>query len=653
MYRITGLKLHNICQHADFECSISAGLTAVTGRNGSGKTTLFRALVYGLTGLVDGSWGTQQTLQKDGTADPGFVIVDFVDDQGSSYQIRRYSISSTKFKLADTVIKDGDVVAQRRKAVDAYMEEVFGMPCQMMFQLCWSRQGELAQLLVSPPAVVGAFLTQLFNAQYLEKLRAVIKDATARIPTYAGGDGARLKELTDNLQSLDLPECPDKVLQGMEQELEEACSLEKSLLVKCSAPLSECDRLTALGRLNSEMSEIWNTAKETKAKIAESRNMDLGKLHGDRNVMALMIQECTATLADKRVALADSQQKIKSFEAEITRLDASMNPEVKHCTLCGALLTDVNDYRMKLLAASSANDGTMQVDVSNWKEQYSTRLEAIRRYRDDCAKQIEETQKHLDELRESAAAIDEDIRKAEGCVVLKTQLEQLKELYNSKKQMAANLKGMTGYLDSDKQELDKVKELISSLKGRIADLRARVASAGVMKAEIDQLSKAVQEQAKCTEARKHLDNIRDALSQTRAQARYMRYKILLLNKALARTMQLTGMPFTLKLNPDDRLFSYTTKDGYSHPASHLSGAQQSMSAVAFQMALYSIAVPRMNLYLVDEPTEALDNGNKMVMASMFDRLNRMLPKADGTMLIITRDQPVIDSCGQLIEIGEN
>ena len=71
------------------------------------------------------------------------------------------------------------------------------------------------------------------------------------------------------------------------------------------------------------------------------------------------------------------------------------------------------------------------------------------------------------------------------------------------------------------------------------------------------------------------------------------------------------------------------------------------------MALYSIAVPRMNLYLVDEPTEALDNGNKMVMASMFDRLNRMLPKVDGTMLIITRDQPVIDSCGQLIEIGEN
>ena len=35
------------------------------------------------------------------------------------------------------------------------------------------------------------------------------------------------------------------------------------------------DRLTALGRLNSEMSEIWNTAKETKAKIAESRNVDL------------------------------------------------------------------------------------------------------------------------------------------------------------------------------------------------------------------------------------------------------------------------------------------------------------------------------------------------------------------------------------------
>ena len=60
MYTITQLELRNICQYDHYTVDIAQGLMAVCGKNGSGKTTLLRALMYGLTGLVDGSWGTQQ-----------------------------------------------------------------------------------------------------------------------------------------------------------------------------------------------------------------------------------------------------------------------------------------------------------------------------------------------------------------------------------------------------------------------------------------------------------------------------------------------------------------------------------------------------------------------------------------------------------------
>ena len=63
MITLTHVKLKNFCQYDEFETDINTGLTAIVGRNGSGKTTLLRAIAYGLTGLVDGSWGTQSDLQ--------------------------------------------------------------------------------------------------------------------------------------------------------------------------------------------------------------------------------------------------------------------------------------------------------------------------------------------------------------------------------------------------------------------------------------------------------------------------------------------------------------------------------------------------------------------------------------------------------------
>jgi hypothetical protein len=88
------------------------------------------ALAYGLTGLVDGGWGTQKSLQRDGTATPGFVEVRLTDGT-DGLSVRRYSTSDAKF--ADAVSRNGRIEVQRRKAVDAFMANVFGMSPALFF----------------------------------------------------------------------------------------------------------------------------------------------------------------------------------------------------------------------------------------------------------------------------------------------------------------------------------------------------------------------------------------------------------------------------------------------------------------------------------------------------------------------------------------
>ena len=202
MYRVTHVTLHNICQYSDTSFNLDVGLTAVCGRNGNGKTNLLRALVYGLTGLVDGGWGSQQTLQKDGTADPGYVSVT-LSGSDEKLVIRRFSVSGPKFP--DTIVHvRGDeqaTVAQRRKEVDAYLESVFGIPCSLLFQICWGRQNQLPILLTAPSSVISTFLSNVFTTKYLEYVRDKIKTVLGTIASYDGVD-AVLKEQKERLIAL-------------------------------------------------------------------------------------------------------------------------------------------------------------------------------------------------------------------------------------------------------------------------------------------------------------------------------------------------------------------------------------------------------------------------------------------------------------------
>lgn len=655
MFRITGLRLTNICQHAALKTDIKPGLTAVIGRNGSGKTSLLRALVYGLTGLVDGSWGSQQSLQKDGSVVVGSVEVDFTDGN-ETYTVKRCAAASPKFP--DVVFDSkGNTLAQRRQKVNDYMETVFGMPCPLMFQVCWGRQGELASLLKATPATVSTFLSQVFDTKQLEKIREKLKLQLDTIAQFPSSCGDRLQADKEALEAL-LPESQlQTTVDALSAAHTKAANSLQQLLLKQSNAISKEDyesakqaletRLAGLQQALAELNFATSPAKpedslqSLQAQLSEAERKH-SKLTQSSLTCSFNLKEIEGKLEATNKELEQTRQQWKTFTEQIKQA------ETHTCMFCGGEVTNHEAYKKAMLKfAFSCDDFAKSETAQQEKEQaLQQQIQLLEETKASLKSLMAETAAGLEAAETTKLDLAEKINSAlywkltGGIEDAKHNLETLNGTQVLDENLAAAISSVEDEVQNISAKLNEARNnLIETRANRILLERAIEASSKLVKqAEIN------------TEARRVLSFIRDALSQPRAQARYLRTRIERLNLELARYLTLTGMPFSLKLDPDSRTFVFTTPEGVQHPASHLSGAQQAMSAVALQMALFAVMQPNLNLYLIDEPTESLDDGNKATMADMFAKMQAMLPSVEGTMLIVTRDDPVIASCGNTIEV---
>lgn len=655
MFRITGLRLTNICQHAALTTDIKPGLTAVIGRNGSGKTSLLRALVYGLTGLVDGSWGSQQSLQKDGSVVVGNVEVDFTDGS-ETYTVKRCAAASPKFP--DVVFDSkGNTLAQRRQKVNDYMETVFGMPCPLMFQVCWGRQGELASLLKATPATVSTFLSQVFDTKQLEKIREKLKLQLDTIAQFPSSCGDSLKADKEALEAL-LPESQlQTTVDALSAAHTKAANSLQQLLLKRSNAISKEDYESAKQALEERLADLQQALAELnfatspakpedslqslQAQLSEAERKH-SKLTQSSLTCSFNLKEIEGKLEATNKELEQTRQQWKTFTEQVKQA------ETHTCMFCGGEVTNHEAYKKAMLKfAFSCDDFAKSETAQQEKEQALQQQIQLQ----------EETKASLKSLMTETAAGLEAAETTKLDLAEKINVALYWKLTNDIEDVKHNLDTLGGTPVLD----DELAAAISSAEDEVQNISAKLNEARntlietranriLLERAIEASSKLVKQAEINTEARRVLSFIRDALSQPRAQARYLRTRIERLNLELARYLTLTGMPFSLKLDPDSRTFVFTTPEGVQHPASHLSGAQQAMSAVALQMALFAVMQPNLNLYLIDEPTESLDDGNKATMADMFAKMQAMLPSVEGTMLIVTRDDPVIASCGNTIEV---
>ena len=668
MLSLAKIKLHNICQYFDHEVELAPGMSAVVGRNGIGKSNLCRALVYGLTGIVDGSWGSQTDLQKDGTTDPGYVQVE-MRDGNVEYTVRRYSIkpnAGKTFQDALTIVKGSEtsLLAVRRKEVNTELEKLYGVSCQILFQICWVRQGRLDALMTAPAGVINPMLQLMFSMQRFEKVRDVLATVI--------GDVARFPDVSYDISQAEKA-LAELALPGniadlkARRELLAKTRMEFAVATQGGA-MSMSERDKALVFVQKQAERLREFLDKVKPKLGPRpdvpESLDVTQFWSQYNSLRAEIDAVKGRLHEQEMERGTQTVRFDAVYPngmlmldEHNKMYDKLKDVPKTCHLCGGTVVNVEAYsnaRCKMLTGCDTFKD-WQHQAAQEEREHNERVNKIRSKIDECDKRIAELKEVL-EKHETEMKLLEDMKEAVQAFGAWSQLEsEIRSAESSLKMAEADIEKYQTcrvYPDDVDVQMRQLDVEIADIDARLDDADVAAKRQSTLQTMLD-MYKAQQEKAELSsKVINVLTTLRDLFSAGNAQSIYLNGRIDMMNNLLDEYMKAAEMPFRLYLDKEEHVFKYETADGFLHPADHLSGAQKSMSAVALQMALITVVAPNINVCILDEPAEALDGSNKVLMADMLARMSRMLPSVDGTMLVVTRDQQIIDSCGSTIEIGE-
>ena len=582
-----------------------------------------------------------------------------------------------KFPDSVTEFKDGNYteVATRRKTVDAYLGELYGISCSLLFQLVWGRQGQLDLLLTAPAAYISTFLSSVWNTKYLEILRDRLKGAIDQIAAMADP----MPEITTTAKELEELKTKSKdylkILGELENQLKDLRAQKDQISANITSASVEEAKQRAI--LTERLRQIEARINEVLQKLADA-DLDAVKDKPVSEIAAALdeaesslsglsdgisaLQQQAADLANILGPLSQEHKqaidKLDEAERQKERIDSFVGSDRSTCAFCGGHVDDDDAYMGHIMIALGYPSGSS----------YATFLENIK----ILTKKAYDLRNEYDRISDRRNAI---IKSISDTSFQRADLQRLRDQLAVQLITAKNLQEY-GLLDEQRQSVQEeltpyttdtksseyeqamqiIKDKIETAEQTQSQLQqASMSTAGRVEAltQIQERLEVEKEQYDVnSSARAVLSQLRDVFSQQRAQARYFASKAVELNQHLEAFLELTGMPFNLRLDPDTRIFSYTTEDGFEHPTAHLSGAQKNISAVALQMALVEVIKPNINLFLFDEPSESLDVENKIVMSELFRRMNRMLPSIGGTMLIVSRDEQLIESCENIININQ-
>lgn len=676
MFRLTRLKMHNICQYEDIDVPLELGLMAVCGRNGSGKTTLLRGLVYALTGLVDGSWGNQTDLQKDGTADPGWVELTLTDHT-RDLTIRRFSTSGVKF--ADTVTEHTSegtaVVAQRRRTVDSYLSGIYGIPCDLLFQICWGRQGQMDTLLTAPAAFINSFLSSVFDTKYMETIRSKLKIQIDTVAQLSASCLDAIEVSKGILNDFPLSFIQDKekhvtemdaeidnILKGLAHievqirnapdpvEWEQAKRTEEDKLNMCKRELHALS-LEPVVREDGPAPEFF--AKDLSAEL-HSIEISLNQITNDYRLKDSQYQSALKQVDQQK-------ERLEQVERNHSEKVARLNEPSTICHLCKGTIVDTEAYELNKVRMITGLDSReaferahledvrlLQKGITDWE----TRANALNEELSGLFKRTDELVKYQEDIKQKFSYATEYEAWESYTQRVQSYKDQIEQLQAHLKQLEDNPPATEELHVVYKQQQSILQSYKTNRANLIAEINDLKAGRAMHEMSLEENTKLAQQYEINKEARQVLVKLRDVFSQHRVQARYLKSKISELNDKIAEFLRLTDMPFSLTLNEETHVFEYVTAEGFTHPAAHLSGAQKNISAVVLQMAIFEVVQPNINLFLVDEPSESLDDENKIIMADLFQRMNRMLPAIEGTMMIVSRDMQLIDSCENVLNVSE-
>lgn len=639
MIQIQKLTLFNFCQFHTFTLSMTTGLTKISGPNGSGKTTVFRALVYGLTGWCDPSWGTQTDLQKDDEPIPGFVSLDLLVD-GEVYTLKRFTGSGTK--LNDTLCKDDKIIVKNRKAVNSWLEDRLSLPVGVLAQLMWLRQENASWLLTATASQLNQFLGLIFNTKKLEDLRKPIKEACDQIPKiYAETEDAINSMESDLSRLIQSKAAVETSISSLETSVQEA----KAELMKFdTGGMSKAEKETSMSSLSSQIKSLLS-------QIALLGDMQEVK-PPDNAVLEDAKQEVNdqdSICGNAESSIACTQRLLQDNLKVQERLQQMKIPS--SCELCGSVLKDdvaktYLDKKASVVFGSNICYESTLHEVSDTVSKLQTDLEDMNAVYSEAKQELELKQAALDRLLRQQTDALAYAQYVQTKCTLQTSLDAL---VNELKRVSA----IEPYIGAENRDAaaSAVKELTDSLQSSIQQRDSLIGSIAALETSIRTNRNNLVLAKRNEKARDLLSMARDILSQSRAQARYLNSKIDSLNADVEHYLSMSEMPFTLYLDKEDHTFKYKMQGSDTpHQAGMLSGAQKAAAAIAIQMSLVTTAAPDLTTLLVDEADASLSQENKFIAARLYRTLSQSLSGISGSVLIISQSDAVASECDREVDV---
>lgn len=649
MFKLSKITLSNACQYTDLTLTLESGISAIVGPNGTGKSNFLRLIMYGLTGLVDGSWGTQSDLQKDGALIPGYVDIRIADSD-QSYNIRRYFIDAVKFP--DTVTSEtGTIIASRRVKVNAWLEDALGAPLPVIFKLLWGRQEGFEWLLCAASSVISDFMTDLFDLSQFASLRSKIGSALKLLyhyPDRSADIAAASRAVTEYSGYLEthrrqLSEAQED-LDNITADLSALC--ECNLMSYASWQKSRDECLAVINRLSDVLSTMPGSDKSP----------DEAQLAGIESTIILLGQRISH--AHSRIVKLDAAQRaaadaVSAMDKEFLSLQArykELLPFKKSVGKCPVCNRPMDEEMTKEALQQAFGMGTVaEVDedlrsrLEDFKSRYTAMTVRHKRLSDILLRYSERCTRYDADKRKYEADLEACRRGEDAISRLIAELQQATDRLHEVEctaHMSAEDDARKEKLLADKAEAEAAKKTSE----------ATIPAMEAMKHQSEKLLEKLTNEQKVSEVNNMADQlltaVRDSFGPSRAPAIYLANKMKALNELLAYFGGIVNLPFDIYLSPEARVFRFR-KGGYEHPAGHLSGAQQKICAMILQMVLIRLAHIELDTLMLDELDASLDPANRILISEM---LSRMRESCATDMLVITREQDTIAQCNAIIDL---
>ncbi|HHX56594.1 MAG TPA: SMC family ATPase, partial [Clostridiales bacterium] len=500
----------------------SQGLFLITGNTGAGKTTIFDAISFALYGNTSGITRTVDTVRSDFAlpSNETFVYLEFLH-KGKRYTVKRNpqyirpkkSGVGTTPQVADAILTypDGSVITGANNVTKS-IEQLLCIDWKQFKQVVMIAQGEFLNLILADSNERGAILRKVFNTQIYADVQMKLKDMASTLKKECTeSDNTIVQHLSDincdeNSDSFQLinewklsPSIhkAKDIFIALEKILttsEEKIGITKEELVKIENEISKNaveyeiaklnnDKLTKLGNLNTEKSQMLDKADEISKKNEEysfsQKAINIVKPFeekfirekNDRNEITVFIvdtnekaSELEGSIAELKAELEQSEQKlpmadeinlrVKKTESELDLYDSAFE-----------LSKSLEELKKKKESVFSliTNKDTEKGNLEKEQSKISSELKELDNVEEDfflCDKKLSDVKQMSDKIEQMLDEYNKNLIDKKALEKSQEQFLELEKQYKLKNGECSNadsefLQAQAGIMASGLQDNEK------------------------------------------------------------------------------------------------------------------------------------------------------------------------------------------------------